>query len=102
MFNLTEDGYLLNQNDWNKDFAKFSAKNDNLELTDEHWELINFIRDFYLKYNTTPGIRILVGVVKKEFGIEKGNSTYLQKLFPKGPALQLSKFAGLPKPAKCL
>ncbi|RND26036.1 TusE/DsrC/DsvC family sulfur relay protein, partial [Vibrio cholerae] len=46
--------------------------------------------------------RMLVKAMEKEHGPEKGNSKYLFKLFPKGPAKQATKLAGLPKPAKCL
>jgi tRNA 2-thiouridine synthesizing protein E len=47
-------------------------------------------------------MRVLVKAMANEFGPEKGNSRYLFKLFPKGPAKQATKIAGLPKPAKCL
>jgi tRNA 2-thiouridine synthesizing protein E len=47
-------------------------------------------------------MRALVKAMASEFGSEKGNSRYLFKLFPKGPAKQATKIAGLPKPAKCL
>ncbi|NQZ52475.1 MAG: TusE/DsrC/DsvC family sulfur relay protein, partial [Moritella sp.] len=54
------------------------------------------------EYNTSPAIRALVKAMAKKLGADKGNSIYLYKLFPKGPAKQATKIAGLPKPAKCL
>ena len=96
------DGYLLDINQWNKDVAIAIAKLENIELTEAHWEVIDFVRDFYQEYNTSPAIRILVKALALKLGTDKGNSRYLQRLFPDGPAKQATKLAGLPKPAKCL
>jgi tRNA 2-thiouridine synthesizing protein E len=57
---------------------------------------------FYLEFNTSPAIRMLVKAMANKFGEEKGNSRYLYRLFPKGPAKQATKIAGLPKPVKCI
>jgi sulfur relay protein, tusE/dsrC/dsvC family len=78
------------------------AERDGITLTPEHWEIIQLVREFYQEYKTSPAIRMLVKVMSQKFGEEKGNSRYLQRLFPDGPAKQATKFAGLPKPAKCL
>jgi tRNA 2-thiouridine synthesizing protein E len=68
----------------------------------EHWEVVRFVREFYLEFNTSPAIRMLVKAMANKFGEEKGNSRYLYRLFPKGPAKQATKIAGLPKPVKCI
>jgi tRNA 2-thiouridine synthesizing protein E len=60
------------------------------------------VRAFYLEYNTSPAVRMLVKAMAQKYGEEKGNSRYLFRLFPEGPAKQATKIAGLPKPAKCL
>ncbi|AWX15389.1 sulfurtransferase TusE [Mergibacter septicus] len=96
------EGYLLNINDWSKEVAIAIAEKENLELTDAHWEVITFIQNFYAEYKTSPAIRMLVKAMAQKFGEEKGNSRYLQRLFPDGPAKQATKLAGLPKPIKCL
>ena len=67
-----------------------------------HWEVVRFVREFYLEFNTSPAIRMLVKAMANKFGEEKGNSRYLYRLFPKGPAKQATKIAGLPKPVKCI
>jgi tRNA 2-thiouridine synthesizing protein E len=90
-------GYLLNVNDWQAELAPILAATENIELTDNHWEVVNFVRYFYLEFNTSPAMRALVKAMANEFGPEKGNSRYLFKLFPKGPAKQATKIAGLPK-----
>lgn len=95
-------GYLTNTDDWNEDVAKAIAQLENIELSPAHWEVIYFVRDFYQEYNTSPAIRMLVKAMADKLGVDKGNSRYLQRLFPEGPAKQATKLAGLPKPAKCL
>lgn len=95
-------GYLINVADWSPQLAIEIAKLDELELTEERWEIVNFVRQFYLEFNTSPAIRALVKAMAKKFGPDKGNSRYLHRQFPKGPAKQATKIAGLPKPAKCL
>ncbi|MBE2896288.1 TusE/DsrC/DsvC family sulfur relay protein [Pasteurellaceae bacterium HPA106] len=97
-----KEGYLLNVNDWNESVAQVIAEHEGIELNETHWEVIYFVRDFYAEYGTSPAIRMLVKAMAAKFGAEKGNSRYLQRLFPQGPAKQASKLAGLPKPAKCL
>jgi len=97
-----EQGYLLDYTQWQEDLAVEMAKNDVFELTTAHWEVINFVRQFYLIYNTSPAIRALTKAMKAEFGEEKANSRYLFRLFPDGPAKQATKYAGLPKPKRCL
>lgn len=95
-------GYLLDSQQWNEDVACAIALQESLELTPAHWEVIYFVRDFYQEYNTSPAIRMLVKAMAEKLGADKGNSRYLQRLFPEGPAKQATKLAGLPKPAKCL
>lgn len=95
-------GYLLNSKQWNENVALAIAEKENLVLTDAHWEVIFFVREFYQEYNTSPAIRMLVKAMAQKLGEDKGNSRYLQRLFPDGPAKQATKLAGLPKPAKCL
>ncbi|CED71662.1 sulfurtransferase [Aliivibrio wodanis] len=95
-------GYLMNHTDWCEELVPLFAKEENIELTDAHWEVIRFVRSFYEEFKTSPAVRMLVKAMKKEHGPEKGNSKYLFKLFKLGPAKQATKLAGLPKPAKCL
>ncbi len=95
-------GYLLDYSLWEEGMITILAKEEGITLTEAHLEVIHFVRQFYLEYQTSPAIRMLVKAMEKAHGPEKGNSKYLFKLFPKGPAKQATKLAGLPKPAKCL
>ena len=101
-YQADNDGYVLIRDDWSETFATLMAERDGITLTPEHWEIIQLVREFYQEYKTSPAIRLLVNVMSQKFGEETGTSRYLQRLFPDGPAKQATKFAGLPKPAKCL
>ncbi|PHM95482.1 hypothetical protein CR079_26980 [Salmonella enterica subsp. enterica serovar Typhimurium] len=63
---------------------------------------MRFVREFYLGFNTSPALRMLVKTMANKFGEEKGNSRYLYRLFPKGTAKEATKNAGLPKPVECI
>ena len=101
-FETDEEGYLANLNDWEKDVATVMAKEDDIELSDDHWEIINFLREYYEEYQIAPAVRVLTKAVGKKLGKDKGNSKYLYELFPYGPGKQACNFAGLPKPTGCV
>jgi tRNA 2-thiouridine synthesizing protein E len=99
---LDKHGYLQQLADWTPEVAEAFAQLEQLKLTDAHWEVIYFVREFYQQFNTSPAIRLLVKAMADKLGPDKGNSKYLFLLFPEGPAKQATRLAGLPKPAKCL
>ncbi|GAC29320.1 TusE/DsrC/DsvC family sulfur relay protein [Brumicola pallidula] len=96
------NGYLLDYLDWDEELSTVIAQLEGIDLTPAHWEVVLFVRAFYEEYETSPAIRVLVKSLSNKFGPQIGNSRYVQRLFPKGPARQATKIAGLPKPAKCL
>jgi tRNA 2-thiouridine synthesizing protein E len=98
----TADGYLKNLTDWDKAVATELAARQEINLTQDHWEIIHLIREFYFTYNASPAMRTLVNAVKQKYGPEKGNSIYLHALFPGGAAKQSANIAGLPKPIRCI
>ncbi len=97
-----EEGYLTDLSQWNIELASILANDEKIELNDEHWEVVNFLRDYYDEYQIAPSIRVLVKALKKTMGKEKGSNKYLYTLFPYGPAKQACKIAGLPKPTGCI
>ena len=99
---LDKHGYLADLNDWHNGVAEYFAEVEQISLTAAHWEVIQFVREFYQEFGTSPAIRVLVKAMANQFGPEKGNSKYLFMLFPQGPAKQATRLAGLPKPARCL
>ena len=82
------EGYLKDTTLWSEAMATAIAEQEGIALSVEHWEVVRFVRDFYLEFNTSPAIRMLVKAMANKFGEEKGNSRYLYRLFPKGPAKQ--------------
>ena len=97
-----EEGYLVNLSDWTEEAADVIAKTEEIELTEAHWEVVNFLREYYDEYQIAPAVRVLTKAIGKKLGKEKGNSKYLYELFPYGPAKQACKIAGLPKPTGCV
>jgi len=99
---VDEEGYLEGRSVWNEGIATEMAKIDDCELTDSHWEVIKFLREYYEEYQIAPAVRVLTKAIGKKLGADKGNSKYLYELFPYGPAKQACKYAGLPKPTGCV
>ena len=94
-------GFLKHRLSWTKALAHHMAALDGVELTEEHWEVIHYFREYYEDYSVPPPMRMVIRVFKKAFGDENANSRYLLKLFPEGATKAASKFAGLPKPKNC-
>ena len=101
-YEIDEDGYLADWQQWNEGLAGAMAKEDGLELGEEHMEVIKFLRDYFEKYQIAPMIKILTKELKKKYGKEKGSTKYLYELYPAGPAKQACRYAGLPKPTGCV
>jgi len=98
----TDQGFLCCLEDWNEGVAELLALHQGIELTEAHWEIILYMRNYYLKYRHLPNSRMFVKAIRKALGAEKGNSRYLQRLFPDGPLKFACMIAGLPKPPTCL
>jgi tRNA 2-thiouridine synthesizing protein E len=101
-FDSDEEGYLVDLASWNEELANLIAKDEEIEMTEEHWEVVNFLRDYYNEYQIAPAVRVLIKAVKKKLGADKGSNKYMYELFPYGPAKQACKIAGLPKPTGCV
>ena len=97
-----KEGFLRRLADWSPEVANQIASDENLELTDAHWEILWLLRDYYLEFDSSPAMRPLVKYCALKLGAEKGRSIYLMSLFPGSPAKLGSKIAGLPKPDNCL
>ncbi len=102
MIEHDEEGYITTLSDWSKELAELIAKEENIDMNDEHWEVVNFLREYYEEYQIAPAVRVLIKAIRKSFGKEKGNNDYMYELFPYGPAKQACKIAGLPKPTGCV
>ena len=96
------EGYLRDLSEWSEDLANAIANKEGLALTQNHWEVLNFLRQGFTETGTVPNIRLMQKAMTREYGPEKGNSKYLYELFPYGPAKQGCRIAGLPKPTGCV
>jgi len=101
-YHLDHAGYLLDVTCWSRAFAEAMASQESLQLLPEHWQLIEYAREFYSRYDESPPMRALVKWLRQQKGESEGTSRNLYKLFPDGPGKQLSLLAGLPKPVSCI
>jgi len=97
-----EEGYLIKVDDWSRELGQSIADTEGVEMSDDHWQVITDLREYYIEYDIAPMLRILAKGIGKKLGKDKGNVKYLYKLFPTGPARQACKIAGLPKPTGCV
>ncbi len=93
---VDDDGFLQNPAEWTEEIAKeIAAEAGITALTEQHWQVIHFMRQKQEENGTAPSVRALgkqSGVTIKE----------LYALFPKGPAKLAAKIAGVPKPRGCI
>ncbi|MEQ6888164.1 TusE/DsrC/DsvC family sulfur relay protein [Halomonas sp. CS7] len=101
-YGLDPEGYLVDMTQWSPQIAEALAREEGIELTEEHWEVLRVLRDFYARYEMAPAMRPLVKAVGKALGPDKGRSIHLMRLFPGSPAKVAARLAGLPKPTHCL
>lgn len=99
---LDKDGYLVELGDWSADVARALAERESLELTADHWEVLELLRQFYQEFELSPATRPLIKYTALKLGAEKGNSLHLNRLFNGTPAKLAAKLAGLPKPTNCI
>lgn len=90
------EGYIVVQDEWSEGFVHAQAGVEGLELTDEHWDVVRFLRDYYEKHRVQCEVRKMIKHFKQAWGTERGNSSYLHKIFPRGgPQKQGNRLAGL-------
>jgi len=93
--NVNEQGYLTESSQWSHNVAAAIAEELNIELTTEHWRVIDFAREDYSSSGKSPGLRR----ISKKGGVP---TKELYSLFPRGPGKLIARVAGLPKPKSCL
>ena len=96
MLDIDEDGFIQDPDAWDEAVAADLAKTEGVdELTEDHWKLVNYIREYYLEYQMAPMIRKVCK--STDFKLKE-----IYDLFPSGPAKGVCKVAGLPKPTGCV
>jgi len=89
-----DEGYLIDPNDWNEDIAETFAAQEDITLTEEHWQVIHFIRNWHAEHGVAPSSRDAV-LYMKSSGAARNR---LFELFPYGYVQQACKIAGMKKP----
>lgn len=90
-------GHLVELDPWTEDMAIEMARQDGLELTDDHLGIIRYLRDCYADHGGTVNARMLMHSLEEEFA-GMGGHKFLYNLFPLGPIAQATRYAGLPMP----
>jgi tRNA 2-thiouridine synthesizing protein E len=90
------NGFLINTEDWTEGLATQIASSEGLELTEKHWDIINFLRAEHSESGNQPNTRNIVKAMAKKWG-EKIDAKVLYDLFPSGPDKQAGRVAGLPE-----
>lgn len=92
------EGYILNMDEWSEDFARALAEQEKLVLTDEHWDVIRFIREYYDDHQVQAQVRDMIRHFRAAWGPERGTNHHLHDLFPMGgPQKQGNRLAGMRK-----
>jgi tRNA 2-thiouridine synthesizing protein E len=90
------EGYLRHLDDWSEDFARTLAREEGLELTPAHWELIRFLREYYHEHGVQAQVRAMVRHFTERWGPQRGSNHALHEMFPiGGPQKQGNRLAGL-------
>jgi tRNA 2-thiouridine synthesizing protein E len=93
---VDEDGFMQEPDCWNKAVAAALATTEGVDdLTEDHWKVVEYLRNYFLQFGVAPMIRKLC----KETGYDLKK---IYALFPSGPAKGACKVAGLPKPTGCV
>jgi tRNA 2-thiouridine synthesizing protein E len=91
-----QEGYIQNRDEWSEDFAKALATQEGLVLTDEHWEIIDFLRAYYEEHGVQAPVRDMLKHFKAVWGETLATNRYLHDLFPQGgPQKQGNRLAGI-------
>lgn len=98
---LDAEGFLLDREQWSVEVAEALAERDGVQLGEDHWWLIEFVRDHHARYGNPPLMRVLVAELRKRYPDSRG-SRDLYRLFPDGPVRLACKYGGLPKPDWCI
>jgi len=92
-----DNGYLINHEDWTEAAANIIAAEEKIELTDKHWDVMNFLREEFIdNRGNQPNTRAIVKAMSEAWG-EKVSQKDLYNLFPGDPSKQGGRIAGLPE-----
>ena len=94
--NVDAEGYLVEPQDWNEELAKEFARQENIQLTEDHWDVIRFMRASYEEHQIAPDARHVIKHLAARLGDASRNKLF--ELFPYGYVKQACKIAGMKRP----
>jgi dissimilatory sulfite reductase related protein len=92
---MDEEGYLIEPAGWSEALATVLAGQENIQLTDAHWEAIRFMREFYQEHQVIPDVRFVTRHLAERIG---GSRNLVFELFPYGYVKQACRIAGMKRP----
>jgi dissimilatory sulfite reductase related protein len=90
------EGYLIEPMDWTEEVAAELARQENIELTEGHWDAIRFMREYYLEHQVASDVRHVMKHLSQTYGAASRNMIF--ELFPYGYVKQACKIAGMKRP----
>lgn len=99
---LSEAGWLENLDEWSEELAAEIARNEKIEeLSQQHWDIINEARVYFIENGAVCEPRAFSKIMKKKYGKDRSDQKYIYSLFPTGLIKCANKIAGLPRPKGC-
>ena len=95
---IDAEGYLINPDDWNETIAEQLATGEGVTLSNEHWQVLRFMRDYYDAHQVAADARFTIKFMAEEMGYGRKARNYLFQLFPYGYVQQACKIAGMKRP----
>lgn len=93
---LDDEGYLIEPSEWNEAVAEYLAETENVRMTDDHWDVIRFMREFYEENQIAPDARYVIKHLSSRMGADARNALYT--MFAYGYVKQACKIAGMKRP----
>ncbi len=93
---IDEEGYLIEPSTWNEEVAQHFASLENIALNENHWDAIQFMREYYAEHQVAPDVRHVSKHLAERLGPDSRNAIF--ELFPYGYVKQACKIAGMKRP----
>jgi len=93
---VDSEGYLVDRSQWSPEFATALARREGLQLTPAHWQVIQYLRDYYERHGVQAQVRVMIRHFTREWDAARGSNHHLHDMFPRGgPQKQGNRLAGL-------
>lgn len=99
---VDNEGFLLDPQVWSPALGEYIAADIGIEMSERHWAVVNFVRDYYRQHQSVPEARRVLKMLSARFGQEAGSRKALYGLFPYGYGQQACRIAGMRKPLKLM